>query len=68
MQKRKHSAAESVINTIFGFMISFMIQIVIYPALDIEVQFHENVIITCIFTIASIIRGYVLRRIFNRIK
>ena len=68
MQKRKHSAAESVINTLFGFMISFMIQLVIYPALDIEVQFNQNLIITFVFTIASIVRGYVLRRIFNRIK
>lgn len=41
------------------------IQLFIYPLLNIPVTFKQNIIITFIFTIASILRGYVIRRFFN---
>ena len=53
-------------NTIIGLISSFIIQLIIYPLLDIEVTIFENVIITIVFFIASIIRGYIIRRIFNK--
>lgn len=66
MQRRKHSILEAIINTAVGFIISFLIQIIIYPLMDIPVSFNQNIIITFVFTIASILRGYVIRRIFNQ--
>lgn len=66
MQNRTHSLIESVTNTATGFIVSLCIQLVIYPVMDIPVRFHQNLIITTVFTIASIGRGYVIRRIFNK--
>lgn len=66
MQKRKHSLIEAITNTAAGFIVSFLIQIVIYPIMDIPVRFSQNIIITCVFTLASILRGYIIRRIFNK--
>ena len=66
MQSRKHSAIESITNTLAGFIVSLLIQLAIYPAMGIPVKFHQNVIITFIFTISSILRGYIIRRIFNK--
>jgi hypothetical protein len=66
MQKRKQSLTEAITNTLAGFVISFLIQLLIYPIMDIEVHFTQNIIITLVFTVASIFRGYVLRRLFNK--
>jgi hypothetical protein len=66
MQPKRHSLAESITNTVAGLVISVGIQLAIYPAMGIPVKFSQNIVITCIFTIASILRGYLIRRIFNR--
>jgi len=68
MQSKKHSLIESVTNTFVGLATSFLIQIAIYPLLNIPVTFKQNLVITFVFFIASIGRGYVIRRIFNRKK
>jgi len=68
MQTKKRSLVESVTNTVAGFMVSLAIQLIIYPAMGIPVRFSQNLFITLVFTVASIARGYVIRRIFNKIK
>jgi len=65
MQSKKHSLIESVTNTFVGFIVSLLIQLIIYPTMGIPVTFTQNIIITFIFTLASILRGYMVRRIFN---
>jgi len=67
MQKRKHSFIESVTNTGIGLLVSFGIQLIIYPVMGIPVRIEQNIIITLVFTFASIIRGYLIRRFFNYI-
>ena len=64
-QTKRKSLIESITQTVVGLVISFAIQLVIYPLLNIPVTFSQNLIITAVFFIASIIRGYVIRRIFN---
>ena len=66
MQSRKISLVESVTNTAVGFMVSLGIQLAIYPAMGIPVTLSQNIFITFIFTIASILRGYIIRRFFNK--
>jgi hypothetical protein len=64
-QNKKQSIIESITQTLAGLIVSLCIQLVIYPLLNIEVTFSQNLIITFVFFIASIIRGYIIRRIFN---
>jgi hypothetical protein len=66
-QSKKQSILETVTNVIAGLMISFVIQIVLYPILNIPVSINQNLIITFVFFVASFIRGYVIRRIFNKL-
>ena len=68
MQTKKRSLIEAVSNTIIGLGTSFLIQLIIYPALNIPVSIGQNVIITAVFFIVSIIRSYLVRRLFNSIK
>jgi hypothetical protein len=65
MQSKQKSLIESITQTVVGLVISFAIQLVIYPMLNIPVSFNQNLIITAVFFVASIIRGYVIRRIFT---
>ena len=67
-QSKKHSLIESITNVVVGLVISFLIQIIIYPLLNIEVSLNQNLFITMVFFLASFFRGYVIRRIFNNIK
>jgi len=64
-QSKTESIIEAITQTIVGLGISFIIQLILYPFLDIPVTLEQNAIITTVFFIASIIRGYVIRRIFN---
>ena len=65
MQTKKQSAFESVVNIVIGLITSFLIQLVIYPLLNIPVSLNQNIIITIVFFIASFVRGYFVRRYFN---
>jgi len=66
-QTKKHSIIESVSQTIIGLLTSILIQAIIYPLLNIPVTFSQNLIITAVFFITSIVRGYFVRRIFNKL-
>tara|TARA_R110000868_G_scaffold135013_1_gene347311 strand:- start:65 stop:271 length:207 start_codon:yes stop_codon:yes gene_type:complete len=66
MQSKKYSIIESVANTLIGLVTSFIIQLIIYPLLDIPVSIGQNIIITFVFFIASVLRGYLIRRYFNK--
>ena len=68
MQSKRLSIIEALTNTITGLITSFLIQLVIYPVLNIKVKISQNIIITIVFFIASVLRGYIIRRIFTKIK
>jgi hypothetical protein len=68
MQSRIMSAIETATNIAVGLVVSFLAQMVILPLYDIHISMSENVQITIFFTAVSIVRGYALRRIFNRIR
>ncbi len=65
-QTKKQSLKETVISTIIGLAVSLITQIVVFPLYNIEVSFNQNIQITIIFTIVSILRGYFVRRYFNK--
>lgn len=66
-QKKKHSFIEALAGTIIGLITSFIIQLFLYPFLDISVSIGQNIVITAVFFIASVCRGYFVRRLFNKI-
>ena len=67
-QSKKFSLIETIVNIIIGLVVSFLLQLILYPILDIPVCLNQNIIITIVFFIASFIRGYFVRRFFNSIK
>ncbi len=64
-QPKKHSAFEAIINIFIGYWIGFLAQIIVFPFYDIKISFMQNITMSIIFTIISLIRSYAIRRIFN---
>lgn len=66
MQSRLESFVEASLNTASGFLVSLMVwQFAVAPAMGFEVSWHDNFIITGVFTAVSIARSYLWRRFFN---
>ena len=65
-QSRRHSMIEAIAGTAIGFIVSVLASEVVYPAHGHTFTLAQNVSITAIFTVLSIVRGYVVRRVFNR--
>lgn len=64
-QTKKQSFIESITNVAVGYGVALLSQIVIFPYFGIKVSLKQNMVIGCFFTVISILRSYVLRRIFN---
>ena len=66
-QTKKQSIIEVIANTVVGFIISVGVSVFLFPLMGIPVTFGENLGITLIFTVISLVRSFVMRRIFNKI-
>ena len=65
-QSKLASLIEAVLNTASGFIVSLLFwSWVVVPLWDLDVTMNENLVITACFTVISIVRGYVWRRVFN---
>jgi len=59
------SLLESLVNVIVGYSIAVLTQYAIFPWFGIESTFGEHLAIGAIFTGVSLVRSYLLRRVFN---
>ncbi len=67
MQPKKSSLLEMVLNQLSGMLIAYLAWLfIITPVYNIEVDSNENIEIVLIFTVISIIRGYIWRRTFTK--
>lgn len=66
-QSRTQSAIESLAGTAIGFVVSVMSAMVVYPLFGHAFTLTQNIGITIIFTVLSIVRSYLVRRAFNRL-
>lgn len=59
------SFIESVMNVGIGFVVSFAVQLITFPAFGIHISMSSNLAIIAIFTATSVARSYIVRRYFN---
>lgn len=67
MQTRRGSLIEAVTNTVIGYLVAVGAQLVILPSFGLQVSAEQHVGIAACFTSVSLLRSYVLRRLFNRL-
>lgn len=65
MQSRTGSLIEATLNVAVGFLVALAAQLAIYPLFGIRIEMGSNVAIAALFTAISLVRSYVLRRLFN---
>lgn len=68
MQSRVGSLVEATTSTLVGFLVAVLTQVVVFPIYGLEVGLGGNLQIALIFTVVSVLRGYCIRRLFNRNK
>lgn len=64
-QSRTDSFMEAVCNVIIGFWIGVASNYAILPWFGYTPKFTDSLLIAALFTILSLIRSYVIRRLFN---
>lgn len=65
-QSRTRSFTEACLNTASGFLVSLVVWHFVARLYSIPMPIGENLQITGIFTIVSVTRSYLWRRLFNR--
>lgn len=66
MQSHRASLIEAAANVVAGLILSFILQLVLFDAMAIAASVGQSLVLTLAFSILSLLRAYVLRRLFNR--
>lgn len=64
-QKPRHSFLEACIGTAIGYVVAFVLNYTVLRFWGFKPDIVDTFWITNVFTIASVIRGYYVRRLFN---
>lgn len=68
-QSKKGALVETALNIGSGFVISYLMWVfVVGPLFGLNTSLTDNLGITTLFTVTSVIRSYVWRRLFNKNK
>ncbi|MBC7954082.1 MAG: hypothetical protein H7Z12_19970 [Rhodospirillaceae bacterium] len=59
------SLVEQLFNVGSGMVLALIVGQLVYPLFGYQVSLADNLGLTAIFTIVSVIRGFVWRRVFN---
>ena len=62
------SFVEAWANVAIGYGVAILSQLAVFPLFGIKVALTDNLLIGAFFTIISLARSYVVRRLFNRIR
>ena len=65
-QSRRMSLIEAATNVIVGYALAVGLQIAVFPVFGIHIALGDKLAIGLAFTGLSLVRGYVLRRMFGR--
>lgn len=67
-QSRVMSLIEAITNVVVGYALAIATQIVVFPWFGVEATLDEHLALGLAFVGVSLARGYLLRRLFERIK
>ena len=67
-QSRIMSMVEAAANVVVGYVLAIATQIVVFPWFGIETGLPEHLTIGIAFVGVSLVRGYLLRRLFEAIR
>ena len=62
------SAVEAVTNVLVGYGVAVGTQAAIFPLFGLSATLKQNMAMGIVFTVVSLVRSYVLRRVFSRLQ
>lgn len=65
MQSSWMSFVEAAVNILVGFGLAVLTQVLVFPLFGLQASLGENLLIGGIFTLISLVRSFLLRRLFN---
>ena len=65
MQSKTSSFIESLLNVGTGYFLALLTQAIVFPWFNINITMQDQYVIALIFTVISIGRTYIFRRLFN---
>ena len=65
MQTKKQSLIETLTSVFAGWLIGVILNMLVLPLFDYNITVIDSLWVSLIFTVVSVIRGYVIRRFFN---
>ena len=67
-QSRAMSLVEAIANVVVGYGVAVATQILIFPVFGLHTTLAQNLKMGAVFTVVSIARSYLLRRVFERLR
>jgi len=67
-QSRWMSLVEAVTNVLVGYGVAVATQWAVFPLFGLHAPLQENMLIGLIFTAVSLVRSYLLRRVFEALR
>ena len=65
MQTKRQSLIETLTSVFVGWLIGVILNMLVLPLFNYDVNLTDGVLISIIFTAVSVVRSYVVRRFFN---
>ena len=65
-QSRRLSFLEALTNVVVGYALAVLTQLIVFPWVGLTASLQDNLAIGAAFVGVSLIRSYVLRRVFER--
>ena len=67
-QTRMMSFAEAIANVAVGYGVAVVTQVLIFPMFGLQTTLAQNLKMGALFTVVSIARSFILRRVFEAIR
>jgi hypothetical protein len=62
------SLVEAVANVVVGYALAVGVQILVFPLFGLDATLRQSLAIGALFTLVSLVRGYVMRRAFEAVR
>jgi uncharacterized protein (DUF2062 family) len=59
---------EAVANVVIGYGFAVATQVVVFPIFGIHITLADDLAIGLVFAVVSLARGFMLRRVFERLR
>lgn len=65
LQTKRQSLIEILTNVAIGYLVSLIANLIVLPLFNYNISLTDGIYISIIFTVISVVRGYIIRRWFN---